>query len=78
MTSPNWLIYKNATINPKNNVDRRFQYALTLNQHYEEIENNRQWVSKIKPFIDHYNWDGIDYPASSNNFNKFDINNSDA
>ena len=33
--SPEWLKNKKATINPKNNNDKRFQYALTVALNYE-------------------------------------------
>ena len=35
--SPNWLKNKKATINPKNNDDKCFQYALTAALNYEQI-----------------------------------------
>ena len=37
--SPEWLKNKKATINPKNNDDKRFQYALTVALNYEQIKN---------------------------------------
>ena len=37
--SPEWLINKRATINPKNEKDDKcFQYALTLALNYSEIK----------------------------------------
>ena len=53
--SPKWLKDKKATINPKNNDDKYFQYALTVALNYEQIKKNPQRISKIKPFIDQYN-----------------------
>ena len=35
--SSKWLKNKKATINPKNNDDKCFQYALTVALNYEEI-----------------------------------------
>ena len=35
--SPEWLKNKKATINPKNNNDKCFQYALTVALNYEQI-----------------------------------------
>ena len=54
--SPKWLKNKKATINFKNNDDKCFQYALTVALNYRNIKNNPERVSKIKPFVDHYNW----------------------
>ena len=50
--SPKWLKNKKATINPENNDDNCFQYALTASLNYQNIDNNSQRISKIKPFID--------------------------
>ena len=53
---PEWLKNKKASINPKNNDDKCFQYALTVALNYQNIKNNPERISKIKPFIDQYNW----------------------
>ena len=60
--SPNWIKNKKATINPKNEDDKCFQYA-TVALNYEEIKCNPERVSNIKPFINKYNWKGINYPS---------------
>ena len=57
--SPKWLKNNKATINPKNKDDKCFQYPLTVALNYEQIENDPQRISKIKPFIDQYNWKEI-------------------
>ena len=36
--SPKWLKSEKATINPKSNDDKRFQYALTAALNYEQIK----------------------------------------
>ena len=47
---------KKPTINPKNNDYKCFQYAVTLALNYDKIDRNPQRISKIKPFIEEYNW----------------------
>ena len=61
--SPQWLKNKKSTINPKNNDDKCFQYAVTLALNLNRIDNHPERISKIKPFIDQYNWKDIDFPA---------------
>ena len=61
--SPEWLKNKKAAINPQNNDDNCFQYALTVALNHQNIENNTQRISKIKPFIDQNNWKDIDFPS---------------
>ena len=48
--SPKWLKDKKSTINPKNNDNKCFQ---------------DERISKIKPFIDQYNWKDVDFPSTS-------------
>ena len=45
--SPKWLKNKKATINPKNNDNNCFQYALTVALNYQNIEKEPQRISKI-------------------------------
>ena len=54
--SPEWLKIKKAIINPQNNDDNCFQYALIVTLNHQNIANNLQRIPKIKPFIDQYNW----------------------
>ena len=54
--SPEWLKTKRATINPKNKNNECFKYALTVALNHENIGRNPQRITKIKPFIDTYNW----------------------
>ena len=73
--SPKWLKNKKATINPENNDDNCFQYALTITLNYQNIGINPQRISKIKPFIDQYNWKEIDFPSHSKDWKKLEQNN---
>ena len=73
--SPKWLKDKKSTINPINNDYKCFQYAVTLALNLDKIRKNPQRISKIKPFIDQYNWKDIDFPATSKDWKKFKLNN---
>ena len=53
--SPEWIKTKKATINLKNNDNKGFQFVLAVALNYQNIENNLERLSKIKPFIDQYN-----------------------
>ena len=57
--SPKWLKDKKSTTNPKNND------AVTLALNLDKIKKDPQRISKIKPFIDQYNWKDIDFPSTS-------------
>ena len=46
--SPKWLKNKKATINPKNNDNNCFQYALTAALNYQNIKSNPERISEIE------------------------------
>ena len=63
------------TINSKNEDDKCFQYAVTVALNYEEIKWNPKKVSNIKPFINKYNWKGINNPSKIDVWKTFEKNN---
>ena len=73
-TDSKWL-KKKVTINPKNEDDKCFQYALTVALNHEQIKNNPERISKIKPFIDLYDWKEIHFPFTGKDWRKFESNN---
>ena len=73
--SAKWTKDKKLTINRKNNDYKCFQYAETVVLNCDKIDRNPQRVSKIKPFIDQYNWNDIDFPSTSKDWKKFELNN---
>ena len=76
--SPKWLKNKKSTINPKNNDYKCFQYAVTLALNLDKINNHPERISKIKPFIEEYNWKDIDFPSTSKDWKKFELNSEAA
>ena len=63
---------KEAIINNNNN---NFQNALDDALNYQIIESNQQRISKLKPYNDKYKWKGINFPAGSKEWQKFEQNN---
>ena len=61
--SPEWVINKRAIINPKNKGNKCFQYSTTVALKHQNIENHPERISDIKPFINQYNWNDINFPA---------------
>ena len=45
--SPKWLKDKQSTINPKNNDDKCFEYAVTLALNLDNIDNYPERISKF-------------------------------
>ena len=73
--SPDWIKNKKATINPNNKKDKCFQYAVTFTLNYEQIKKALQQITKTKPFISKYNWEGINFPSEKDDWKKFEKNN---
>ena len=57
--SPKLLKNKKATINPKNNDDRCFQYSIAVVLNHKNIRSHPERTSNIKPFIGKYDWKEI-------------------
>ena len=57
--SPKWLRNKQSKINPKNNDDKCSEYAITIALDHKSIDKNPQITSKIKPFLNQYDWKEI-------------------
>ena len=72
--SAKWIKDKKSTIYPKNNDDKCFQYAVTVALNFDKINKHLQRVSKIKPVIDQYNWKDVDFPSTSKDWKKFELN----
>ena len=73
--SSKWLKDKKSTINPKNNDHKCFKYAAILALNFDNINSHPGKISKIRPFIDQYNGKDIDFPATSKDWKKFELNN---
>ena len=70
-----WIKDKRSIINPKNDDYKCFQYAITLAFYRDKINRDPQRISKIKPFIEQYSWNVIEFPATSKDWKKFEQNN---
>ena len=68
LNSLGWLPGKKKTINNNNNNNNNyneFQNALYDALNYQTIEKHLERISKFKPYINKYNWKGINFPAIS-------------
>ena len=73
--SPKWLKDKKCAINQENTDNKCFQNAATLALNFNNIDKHHQRISKIKPFINNYNWNNINFPTAKKDWNKFELNN---
>ena len=74
--SPDWIKNKKATINLINKkASKCFQYAVTVALNHEEIGKNPERITKIEPFINKYNWQGINFPSEKDDWKKIEKSN---
>ena len=74
--SAEWLKNKGVTINPKNTRDNNcFQYAIVAALNHQNIDNHPERISEIRPFVNNYDWKGIEFPEHSKDWRKFESNN---
>ena len=74
--SPKWIRNEKAAINSKNKKDDKcLQYAVTIALNHDKIGDNPERVSKVKPFINQYDWSEINFPSNINDWKKFELNN---
>ena len=74
--SPDWIKSKGVTTKPKDTKDNNcFQYTITAALNYQNIDHHPERISKLKPFINNYNWKGIEFPSHSKDCRKFKCNN---
>ena len=57
------------------NGDSNFQNALGDALNYQNIEKDPQRISRLKPYIDKYNWEGIEFLVGPKEWIKFERNN---
>ena len=71
-----WLKNKGVTTNPKNSKNNKcFKYAIIAVLNYQNINSHPERISKLKPFINNYNWKDIEFPSHSKDLKKFEQNN---
>ena len=72
LNSLGWLRGKKEAII---NNDNSFQNALDDALNYQTIKTNPERISKLKPYINKYNWKGIKFLARPEEWIKFERNN---
>ena len=72
--SSEWLKSKKESVI---NEDNCFQNALNDSLDYQRIKKDPQKISKLKPYINQYNWKDIKFPSDKEDWKKFEQNNKE-
>ena len=81
LRSSGWLqgkkdaINNNDNNNNNKNNNNNLQNALNDALNYQAIKNNPQRISKLKNYIKMYNWEAINFPSRSKEWQTFEENN---
>ena len=73
--TPDQMKNKRCTINPQNKDNKCFQYSVTLSLYHQEIKCHPERISKIKPFINNFNWENINFLPKEQDYQQFEMNN---
>ena len=71
LNSLRWLRGKIEAIT---NNDNSLKNALDDAWNYQTIKTYPERISKLKPYINKYNWEGIELPAEPTDYKKFERN----
>ena len=72
--SSEWLTSKKELIT---NEDNCFQNVLDDALNYQTIKANPERISKLKKYINQYNWKDIRFPSDKEDWKKFEQNNKE-
>ena len=66
---------KKAVINPQNKDEGCFKWAVIAALHHEKIKKDHQRISRLRPYENQCNWEGLEFPVSIKKIDKFEKNN---
>ena len=72
--SSEWLRSRKESITSEDNC---FQNALNDSLDYQTIKTHPERISKLKPYINQYNWKDIKFPSDKEDWKKFEQNNKE-
>ena len=71
---PDWLVRKKAIVNPHNDDEECFKWAVIAVEIIGMKDPQR--VSNLRKFTDNYDWSGLKFPVSTENIGVFETNNN--
>ena len=73
---PDWLAGKKAIINPQNDNEECFKWAVITALEWKDIKSHPECMSNLRKFADNYSWSGLEFPVSIKDIREFEINNN--
>ena len=75
LSLPDWLVCKKAIINPKNEDQECFKWAVITALEFQNIESHLERISNLIKFSNKYDWPGLGFPVSFKDITKFEFRN---
>ena len=75
LSLPDWLAQKKAIINPQNNHEECFKWAVIIALRWEDIKSHPEQISNLTEFSNNHDWSGLKLPVSFKDINIFEMNN---
>ena len=72
---PDWLARKKPIINPKNEDQECFKWAVIPALECQNIESHPERISSLIKFSNKYDWSGLGFPVSFKDIPKFEFRN---
>ena len=73
---PDWLVRKKAIINPQNDDEECFKWAVITVLEWTDIKSHAECRSNLRKFANNYDWSGLEFPVSIKDIREFEINNN--
>ena len=70
-----WLARKKAIINPQNDDEKCFKWAVIAASRWTDIKSHPERISNLIEFSNDYDWSGLKFPVSIKDINIFEMNN---
>ena len=72
---PDWIEKKKAVINPNNDDNECFKWAVIATLEFPNIKSHPERISNLTKFSNNYDWSGLEFPVSTKDIGLFEINN---
>ena len=73
---PDWIEKKKAIINPQNDDEECFKWAVITALKWADSKFHSEHVSNLRKFVDNYDWSGLEFPVSIKDIGVFETKNN--
>ena len=70
-----WLAKKKVIINPNDDDNKCFKWAVIAGLEFPNIKSNPERILNLTKFSSNYDWSGLEFPVSTKDIGLFKINN---